>query len=281
METSEVINNVIPFEENGQYHLSIQINTTSFIYAILDIQNKRYIGLKHYEIKVEEKTVEEIKNILDNDKSLQYSFQSSSLQYQSFRAMLVPESLFDSKNLKSFLKFHHDVDDKDHIHFYNLKLAEAFVIYSLPVVFENIFVAKFPKIQFSHSSIPFIYNALYLKDKNEPAPCLHIHFAEDFFDVLIVRNAKIQLFNSFFFKKYTDVIYFVVNILNLFSLKPDHSKVFLSGDIEEGSELKKELEKIFKPIQFEKFSLDFSYTPDILNLQQHTYINLLNNYSCV
>jgi hypothetical protein len=150
----------------------------------------------------------------------------------------------------------------------------------MPTEVQEVIMNKFPKAKIAHHSVPFIHNALTYHDVNEAAPCLHIYFASDFFDVLIVRNNKVQLFNSFFYKKYTDAIYFLVNLLNLFSLKPDHSKVYISGDVDENSELKTELEKIFKPISFEHYNLDYLYDESLTTSAQHKIVNLLNLYSC-
>jgi hypothetical protein len=194
--------------------------------------------------------------------------------------MLVPESLFDSNNLRAFLKFHHDVDEKDHIYFQELKPAEAFVIYTVPVFLEEIVRANFKGAKFSHHSFSLIYNAFENKNKNEALPSIHIHFSNDFFDVLIIKNNKIQLFNSFFYKKNTDVIYFVSNLLNLFSLTPDNIKIYILGDINLESELKQELGKIFKIINFEKFNPGFIYGDKFSTLAQHKFTNLLNVFNC-
>ncbi len=109
---------------------------------------------------------------------------------------------------------------------------------------------------------------------------MHIHFSDDFFDILIVKNNKIQLFNSFFYKKNTDVIYFVSNLLNLFSLTPENTKIYISGDINLESELKHELGKIFKIIIIENFDLNYYYGEKFSTIAQHKFVNLLNVFNC-
>jgi|GEM_PF-1192941 len=283
METIKTFDNPISFDSSKRYNLTFEIGNGTMTYVILDIDENKYIALKHvnFNSSPENEYKEIIKKLIDEDSNLSYNFQSTIFQYRSFRAMLVPETLFDSNNLKSFLKFHHDIEDKDHIRFIELKPAEAFVIFAVPVPIEEIICLKFPHLIFAHPTVPFIYNALVNRDKNESLPCIHVNFAIDFFDILIIRNNKIQLYNSFFYKKYTDVLYFIVNILNLFSIKPDNTKVYISGDIEEKSELELELEKIFKVISLEKYNLDFQFVPEFSNLSQHRFINLINLYHCV
>jgi hypothetical protein len=282
MKIAEAIEENFSFINSINYHLSLQIGPGTLSYAILNIEDKKYQVLKHinFNISAEKLLKELLLTEIENDTNLKYKYASVAFQYQSFRSMLVPESLFDHKNLKAFLKFHHDVDDKDQIKSYFIKLAEAFVIFSIPNYIEEIVNTHFANVKYMHHCIPFINTSLHQASKDNEATALHINFAPDFFDVLIVRNNKIQLYNSFFYKKYTDVVYFVSNILNLFSLKPDNTGLYITGELQAKTELQTELEKIFKSIKFEKYSLDFSYAPAFSDLEQYQFVNLLNLYSC-
>lgn len=282
MEVINTFGNDFKLDDKRKYYLALQLENKALLYTILDIEEKKYLGLKHFNLNsnTEAEVKESILKIVNEEPLFLYNFNEVIFQYQSFRGMLVPETLFDSKNLRVFLQFHHDIDDKDYVQFQEIKPAEAFVIFTVPVYLEEFLETKYPQIKYSHHSVPFIYNAIGKMDKEDTTPGMHIYFADDFFDVLIIRNNKIQLFNSFFYKKYTDVIFFVANILNLFSIKPDTSKIFISGQIDENSDLQKELEKMFKLIVFEKFNNDISYSENLSSLTQQRYVNLLNIYNC-
>jgi hypothetical protein len=282
MELIQAFDDNFDFDKDKNYSLALEVGTNKLNYVLLDKAEKKFIGLKSFNFNsIPENEVPDIlKKTIADELILSHNFDEVILQYQSFRAMLVPDSLFDSNNLRAFLKFHHDVDEKDHIYFQELKPAEAFVIFTIPVFLEEIVRVKFSSVKFSHHSQSFINNALEYNDKAETVPTMHIHFSNDFFDVLIVKNNKIQLFNSFFYKKNTDVIYFVSNLLNLFSLMPENTRIYISGDINPGSELKHELWKIFKIINFESFTPGFNYGHKFSNLAQHKFTNLLNVFNC-
>jgi hypothetical protein len=283
MEIVQTYDNGFVIENSLDCSLLIQLNSTSLSFVIFDPQTHTFSALKStsFNSLSDIETIDVIGQIIQEEPVFNYEFSKVIFQFQSFRTMLVPESLFDSKNLSAFLKFHHDLDEKDRIHFIELKPSEAFVVFTVPVYIENILKNKFQNILFTHHSFSFLYNALEFKVKGEITQSLHIHFANDFFDVLIVKNNKIQLFNSFFYKKYTDVIYFIANILNLFSLQPENTKVYISGQIEEESEVGIELKKIFKTILLEKYSAEYNYNKELLSLPQHRYVNLINLYKCV
>ena len=281
METIQIFDSNYSSEDHTNNYLFLQISSKSIAYAVFSKNENKFIGLKQYPFsnQTDVDIKQEIQTILAEDTILTQKFAEVCVQYQSFRAMLVPASLFDAKNLKSFLKFHHDVDDKDHIHFVESKLAEAFVIFSVPLYIEELIGQQCENAYYIHHSIPFINKAI-KNDKPEIAPCIHIHFSNDFFDILIVKNGKIQLCNSFFYKKYSDVIYFISNILNLFSLTPESTKVILSGEIEASSEVLSEMQKMFKNIQFEKYNPDYNYSLELSTLPQHKFVNLLNLNHC-
>jgi hypothetical protein len=282
METFQTFDENLKFEASKKYSLVLQTGNTAITYAVLDVNEKTYIGLKHisFDSVPEEQVISFIKKSLEEDPFLSHKFSEVIYQHLSFRAMLVPESLFDSKNLRAFLRFHYDVDDKDYIHFQELKPAEAFVIFTVPSQLEELLSKKYSNVRFSHHTIPFIQNALNGPENKNTSTGIHIYFSNDFFDILIVRNNKIQLFNSFFYKKYTDVLFFIANILNLFSFKPETTKINIQGEISDVYEMKAELIRIFKTISFEKYNMQFNYNPKLASLEQYRFANLLNLYPC-
>lgn len=281
MEVINTFNKDLVLDNSNTYHLIIQGNATKLSFAILDTNNNKYLGIKDYSFGNQDEARKLLQQLFDEDPLFKLNFKSVLFQYQSYRAMLVPDTLFDSKNLKAFLKFHHNLDENDHIYYHPLKQAEAYVIFSVPIFYEEILNSKYTNVKYLHHSIPFIYNAIENRGNEQNNPSLHVHFTGDFFDVLILRNKKIQLFNSFFYKKYTDVIYFIINILNLYSYQPAHTKIYLSGQVEENTELYKELEVIFNALNLESFVSAYQYSDDMKTIGPHKFVNLINAYSCV
>lgn len=271
----------LDLNESSAHHLAMQWSFDSFYYTILDITEKKYLTINNIPLTGNRTEKSKILNQTFTEHGiLSRKYASACLLAQSYKAMLVPETLFDSKNLNAFLKFHHEIDDKDHIHFVPVKPAEAFIVFSVPAYVEEILEKCQPGVKYSHHSHPLIDHAIRFTASTDPLTNLNIHFGKDFFDVLITRNNKILLFNSFFYQKYSDVVYFIVNILNLFSLHPDHSRIKISGLVDVKSEIETELGKIFKNIQFSQFSLDFKYSEAMYTIPQHTLVNLLNLYNC-
>lgn len=160
--------------------------------------------------------------------------------------------------------------------------AEAFLIYTCPNKTENLLKSKFASISIKHHAIPFIQLAL-SKTTDSHLPVVHLFLGHDFFDMLVMKQGKILLFNSFYYQKYTDVLYFLVNVSNLFSIPPHHSHMFVGGNIEhtQYTNIVKELKTIFPFINEENLPDNLSYAKEILALPAHQLKTLVGLKLCV
>lgn len=157
MENIQTFENNFKRNNKKKYSLILQAGSNAITYTIYDITDKKYIGLKHLSFSLPETEINDyIKNTIEQDTLLSNDFSEIIFQHQSFRAMLIPESLFDSKNLRAFLKFHYDVDEKNHIHFQEIKSAEAYNFYNSRSD-RRIFIKKI-----QDSKILASYNSFYL-----------------------------------------------------------------------------------------------------------------------
>lgn len=260
--------------DNVKRNLIFQVSSNTFSYSIFEIEEKKCLGLKQFKIKKEQ----DIETLLNNEELLKNNFEKVCLQYKSPKAVLIPASLFDTKNLKAYLKFHFNVDDVESVYFQELKAQEAYIIYTLPSGLENIFRKKYPDIHLTHHSHSFIQLAFeHAKDNNVT---LHVHLSDSFFDVLVLKKNTVQLYNSFFCQKFTDVLFFIANILNLFSLEPDNLKFYASGEISSNSFETTELKNIVKNIRYEKFRQGINYNSPTIALEQHKFVTFLNLITC-
>jgi hypothetical protein len=73
--------------------------------------------------------------------------------------------------------------------------------------------------------------------KNVDEKQVFVHFSANKFEIIIVQNQKLLLFNSFDFVTKEDFIYYFLFTTEQLNLNPEHFKVFLLGEISEESEL--------------------------------------------
>lgn len=264
------------------YELYLEGNRQFVQLAIYDTMLNTFVGVKQFFAEAHDTHDNILSAMFDNEENLlDHKFQHITFAYSSFRAMLVPQSLFDADHLEDFLKFHHKIDDDEKIRYHFIPAAEAFLIFTCPISMESLLKSKFEHIVIKHHAIPFIQIAL-SRVNNSHLPTVHLFLGEEFFDMLVMKQGKILLFNSFYYQKYTDVLYFLVNVSNLFSIPPHHSHMFVDGNIEHNQyvSIVNELKTIFPFISEENLPENLAYAKEVLALPAHQLKTLVGLKLC-
>jgi hypothetical protein len=217
----------INFAEN--YHISMQSDMQGFSYCILDTRVNKYIVLKHYSFEglTDEIAQEKIEDIVKTDKNITHLFKSAIFNICDSSSILVPKQFFDPDNLKLFFEVHHDLKELDELHFMELKDADAVMIFAMPSRIVEILKRKIPHIKFAHGNISFVLS--HLKNISETEQEISINFTLNFINILVIKNKKIDLFNSYPYRDSPDVVYFILNILEQQGFDPQEIKILISG----------------------------------------------------
>ncbi|HOT15434.1 MAG TPA: DUF3822 family protein [Bacteroidales bacterium] len=261
--------------------LIIGIFSKEVVYTIFNKETTSFSAIESDKYASDIELTESIKKIINKESVSAASCEQLILVNQTYRSMLVPESLFDKNNLVTFLKFHHNVDERDYLHYVKIADSEAYSVFSIPSTIEDLLSSKFEKVHYLHHSIPFISSALSIYNKYNTLPEFYLNVTPDFFDILIIRNKKIQLFNSFLYQKYTDAIYFIVNILNLYSYSPNNVKLIISGNINKEDNFYSGLAKIFNMVEIQKIPPSVKVEPDMQPVEMQKLVHVFNAVLCV
>ncbi|MCX7987622.1 MAG: DUF3822 family protein [Bacteroidales bacterium] len=273
----------VQIPKDKTYELYLEGNSQFMQFALYDKEQNHFLGVKQWIAELGEKVEDLLSSMLEDNLLNEIKFQNIIFSYSSHRAMLVPQTLFDAEHLEDFLKFHHKIEDSEKILYHYIPKADAFLIYTCPINIENYLKPKFHNVEIKHHAIPFICMALN-KNIQSHLPAVHIFLGHNFFDLLVLKQEKILLFNSFYYQKHTDVLYFLVNVSNLFSIPPHNSQMYVSGNIDQNSyaTIVSELKNIFPYIISEDtISENFSYAKGILELPQHQLKTLIALKLCV
>jgi hypothetical protein len=73
--------------------------------------------------------------------------------------------------------------------------------------------------------------------KNNDEKQVYVHFSKNKFEIVVVQNQKLLLYNSFDFVIPEDFIYYLLFTTEQLNLNPEHFKVQLLGLISDDSEL--------------------------------------------
>jgi len=113
------------------YHISIQADLDGFSFCILNIEEHKYLGLRHIQRKqpdLELNLAEQIKKFIKDDELLKQIYKSAGFLYSSSKSTLVPYPLFSKDNLNSYFSFNHSLNPDDII------LLPTFILITIKVL---------------------------------------------------------------------------------------------------------------------------------------------------
>ena len=254
-----------------------------FSFAILNLQEQKYIALEHYDIKNStsySNLAEQIDLIINKQQLLQQNFVSTSIGIANTFNTLTPKALYKKENGKEILAFNHvllknETETRDWI-----QSIQAYNSYFIPEELERCFNKYFKSILWKHDSSILIESLIH-QFKLHESERVYISIQNKTFEITILENKHLKFFNSFSYKAAEDLIYYLLFTYEQLNLNPDQTPLIISGEIEEDSEVYKLLYKYIRNISFTKRNPNYNYSFVFDQTKEHFYYKLLNQHLCV
>ena len=279
----ELIDETFDINITSQYHISIQLSLSGYCFSVLDPLRNKYILLKNY-VFTEELATDQIAGYLANlqlkDEFLTRDYHSVSVMVVSDKSTMVPLPLFIEQNIEKYFEFNHGLTDGDVLKYNKLKQSDAVIIYPVPSVLEKIILARFPNAKFYNQAKPFIEKIL-IDNKNKGNETkVFVNVQREFFDILVINQTKIELYNSFRYKTESDFAFFILYVFDQLKLNPEETRLSICGEIPKDSPQAELIKTFLKEVSFEKYSTQSLYSYTLANVPAHRFYNLLNLYHC-
>lgn len=266
-------------DNSNHYHLSLQIDSEGLAYCILDSRRKRYIGFQKYFFGKSSdiiSLVNKLENQLEEEDILNASFKSSSCIYHTQKSTLVPNVFFDESKLREYFEFNHALDELDEIHYNVVPEINAYNVFTIPTYLANLLHNKFKGILIYHQATPFIKSVL--KDFR-PSSSVHINLNPGFFDIIVKLDNQLKLYNTFLYQNDTDMLYYILFIINQLKLNPETIPLTICGEMSDRISYQESLSKYIPKMMFlEPASPGFSRVFE--HISMHKYFNLFYLYNC-
>ena len=212
--------------------LVLKIDTQSVSYVIVDLISHEVLDIKEFTIQPysnSNKVLEEqIKNHLQE---LEHStFDQVIVLHNNSYATFVPSAFFDPENLGLYLQYNTKVYESDLIVYDTLDRYQMHNIYVPFTNINNILLDLFPTFDYKNVNTILVQKLLdYSKNKEEKI--VFIHYQNLHFELVVVQNQKLILFNSFLHKTPEDFIYYLLFTMEQLQLNPESIKTYFLGDI--------------------------------------------------
>ena len=147
----------------------------------------------------------------------------------------VPAALFDADYLGSYLQYNTKVFETDYFEFDELTKYEMNNVYIPWVNINNFLIDQFGPFTYRNANTVLVDKLMDLS-RNSDERRMYAHFSAKRFEIIVVHNQKLLLFNSFEHRAKEDFIYYVLFTAEQLNLNPEHFSLRLLGDISRESE---------------------------------------------
>ena len=276
----ELFDETLDINSTGNYELSLEVSPARLTFCLLDSIRNKFIMLREYTPEKNNGfSSENVKDAIIKDDFLTRNYRRTVLILPSPRYTLIPAPLFDPARKDDYFSFNHIKWESETVQTNRIPDPDSFLVFStgkeILETLREIYPDSFPL----HQMKPLLHH-ISVTGRNHEEPYIHAHIENDFFNLLISRDKKLQFSNSFLYRNITDILYFILNVFKNIDLKQD-STIFMSGQTELFDELYSSLRTYIKDIRFAEPSGDFTFSYVFNDLQLHRYLNIISAISCV
>ena len=263
-------------ETNKHTALSIQISLNGLSFCILESTTKTISFLKHiiFSKRLNPfEVLDYLKKTFETEKALHIDFNHVTLLHVNELSTLVPKALFNEESLADYLKFNAKILRSDFITFDDIAINNSVNVYVPYVNINNYIFDKFGKFDYKHFSTVLIERLLD-NEKHTESTKMFAHISLTHFELIVIQNGNLLLYNSFSYKTKEDFIYFVLFTIEQLNLNPDTLQLVLLGQVIKNDALYKIAYKYIRHVNFYNSKDTYHFTtPPITNHSDFAIIN--------
>jgi len=235
--TNKSINKDILLEN---YHkLSIQVSLNGLSFCVLDSIGKTITNCKELSFGRELTPFEvqkELKSFLRDNAIEDYAFSDVVVVHRNNLFSLVPQALFDKKEVANYLKFNAKILANDLIEYDEISSYDLVNVYVPFSNINNFIYELFGEFNFYHHGSIMI-QAVLAAHKISAEEICYVYLSEGEMDIIITGDKKLLYYNNFHFTTTEDFLYYLLFTFEQLKLDSRSVKLRLFGNVEEGDAL--------------------------------------------
>ena len=168
------------------------------------------------------------KSILDYT-DLTKSYDQITVLHENNLSTFVPKPLFDEDYKGSYLQYNTKVFDTDYFAVDEIGKYDMMNVYVPYVNINNYLIDQFGSFEYQHYTGILVSKLLDLS-KNDVSQNMFVHVAKTHFEIVVIQNQKLVLFNSFEYRTAEDFLYYLLFTAEQLHLNPESFKLVILGD---------------------------------------------------
>jgi len=214
--------------------LSIQISLNGFSFCCFDTLNNTITAFNEVNFDASQKKISKIEDLyiasFKNYPELKENYDEILVIHNNNLSTFVPTALFDENFLGSYLQYTTKVFETDFFTFDQISNYEMHSVYIPYVNINNFLIDTVGSFDYKHVNSILVEKILE-GSKNNDYKKMVVNFNPDHFEVIVVQNQKLLLFNSFEYNTPEDFLYYLLFTAEQLSLNPESFQLELLGTI--------------------------------------------------
>ena len=221
--------------------LSIQVRLSGLSFYVFNSSTQSVIFYKTilFDKKLNPGDVlDKLTHQFNTENNLKQPFKAVTVIHENELSALVPKSLFNEEHLADYLKFNSKILRSDFITYDEISANESINVYVPYMNINNYLYDVFGEFEFKHFSTIVLETILNL-EKNASGTKMYAHICDGHFEIIVVKNGQLQLYNTFEYSSKEDFIYYLLFTSEQLQLNPEEFPLVLFGDVTSENELYK------------------------------------------
>lgn len=280
METGQkIIQKNSNIDQKEYNELSIQVSLYGLSFCVLNTYTNTFVYYKHF--KFDKKSnpsivLDKLVHYFNTESPLQQKFKTVRVIHDNELSAIVPKPLFKEEYLADYLKFNSKILRTDFITYDNILANDSVNVYIPYVNINNYLYERFGAFEFKHFSTIVIENILVL-EKNSLNTKMYVHVSPKHFEIIVLENNQLKLYNTFNYITKEDFIYYILFTAEQLQLNPEEFPLVLLGHITKEDSLYKIAYKYIREVSLLEPPNTRKIDKDIETDFEHNFI-LLNSF---
>lgn len=212
--------------------LSIQVSLSGLSFCVFDLLSNKVTNTMSIHFEKNKVIEEQLWRTFVDYPILTKSFDEVMVIHDNNLNTFVPTSLFDVHFLASYLQYNTKVFETDFFTHDVIFLYEMNNVYVPFVNINNFLLDQYETFEYQNANSILVKQLLDLS-KNKEEKQVFVHLQKEHFEIVVVKNQQLLLFNSFQYRTPEDFIYFILFTCEQLQLNPETISVQIFGNCSE------------------------------------------------
>lgn len=270
-----------------QYRLSILLGQNGFSFLVTHATSKKILALESYSSNLSENhhnergwpsNGDDYFDQLKKSSLSQLTYQKVDIAIASYKVTLAPHNFIKGNEL-ALMAVAHSVNEGEEILTEPLHEQGPVIAIAIPGYIKEYSNKLFPDAAMRVAPAVFV-KGVFRKHSDLITRQIFLNVFTGYFELCVIQGSRLLYLNAFRYTAPSDVLYFVIFVLEQLGFVPSEENITLMGEISDSETIFNQLKMYCASLRYAKQPAGVEYGEDFAGIHFHTYFTLLNIPLC-